>query len=203
MISPYVAGDKLYIPFEGGVHIVNEKSGKEVSAIDVGAPTSSIAVMDNTLVVVNLGGGVTAYDLKSKKPKWNYENDEFGMKNRPLVTLFGNNVLLTEKMKGITVMLNATDGSELWEKQLGVPALATIFGGAITPPSIAEETIFLSVNAYKNVNEGFSSLLALDARTGNELWSFEEEDYSYYAPVLIDNGMIAVTRNGLKAYQGG
>lgn len=204
-ISPYVTGDKLYLPFEGGIYIINEKSGKELDNIEHGSPVSSVVVDKKLLVVSDLGGGITAYDLKSKKAKWSYENDSFEMVNRPLITLLDNKILLTEVKNGIAVMLDASNGKELWSKIVGNPYFTNVYGGAITKPSVADNHIYFAIwdDQQKNGMAGYSTLLALDVDTGNELWRYQEEDYIEYSPSLTNTGMIVVTKDGIKAYQGG
>ncbi|AWP26357.1 PQQ-like beta-propeller repeat protein [Paenibacillus sp. Cedars] len=206
-ISPFIAGDKLYLPFEGGIHIINEKSGKELDTIEHGSPVSSVAVDKKLLVVSDLGGRITAYDLKSKKAKWSYENDSFEMVNRPLITLLDNKALLTEVKSGTVVMLDASNGKELWSKVLGDPLFTLMHGGTITNPIVAEETVYLAVfEGQSTVTKGaagYSALLALDAKTGNELWRYQENDYIYYAPAIVDERMITVNHKSIKAYQGG
>lgn len=204
-ISPYVAGDKLYLPLEGGIHIVNQKSGKELDTIEHGSPVSSVAASNKVLIVADLGGGVTAYDLKSKKAKWSYENDGFEMINRPLITLLDNKVLLTEVKNGITVMLDASNGMELWSKNIGNPSFVNMYGVAITKPAVAENQVYYAMwdGQQKNGMAGYSTLLALDVETGNELWRYRENDFIEYSPILANDGMIVVTKDGVKAYQGG
>ncbi|MBW5444748.1 PQQ-binding-like beta-propeller repeat protein [Cohnella sp. CFH 77786] len=208
VLSPYVADDKLYISYEGGVHILNTKSGKELDVIDHEVLISSVVTDNKLLVVSDLGGGVTAYDLKSKKSKWSYTNDSYDIKNRPQLTMFGNKVLLTEVKSGIVEMLDAENGKQLWSKTLGDPVFWTLYGGTITKPIVAEDdAIYLAVfdgqDNQRKGHAGYSTLLALDAETGNELWRYQEDDLIFYSPNLIENGMIVLTQTGIKAYQAG
>lgn len=204
-ISPYVAGNKLYLPFEGGVHILNEKSGKELDTFEHGSPVSSVAVSNKLLVVADLGGGVTAYDLKSKQANWSYENDGLDMINRPLITLLDNKVLLTEVKNGITVMLDASNGKELWSKNIGNPSFTNMYGAAITKPAVADNQVYYAMwdDQQKNGMAGYSTLLALNVDTGNELWQYKENDFIEYFPILVNEGMIVVTKRGIKAYKDG
>ncbi|WP_182914127.1 PQQ-binding-like beta-propeller repeat protein [Paenibacillus sp. 1011MAR3C5] len=204
-ISPFVAGDKLYLPFEGGVHTINEKSGKELDTIEHGSPVSSVAASNKLLIVSDLGGGVTAYDLKSKQAKWSYENDGFDMMNRPLITLLDNKVLLTEVKNGIAIMLDASNGKELWSKNIGNPSFTNMYGVAVTNSSVADNQVYYAMwdDQQKNGTARYSTLLSLDVDTGNVLWQYQESDFIEYAPILVDDGMIVVTKRGIKAYKDG
>ncbi|KKO53976.1 outer membrane protein assembly factor BamB family protein [Paenibacillus sp. DMB20] len=88
--SPIVAGEKVYVTSQGNLYILSVKSGKELEVIKHEAVINSLAANNKLVVVADLGAGVTAYDLKSKKAKWSYTNDSFDIKNRPQVTLFDN-----------------------------------------------------------------------------------------------------------------
>lgn len=205
--APILSGDKLYIASQMSVHILKEKTGKEVDSIEHEAIIDNVATDNRLLVVSDIVGGVTAYDIKSKQLKWTYKNDAFDMKSRPDVNLFGNKLLLTEVKSGIVMLLDTVDGKVLWSKTLGKPVFSTIYGGTITKPVVTEDRIYLAVfdgqhEELKGV-AGYSTLLAFDAVTGKELWRYKEEDYIYNTPALIENGMVVVTENGLKAYQGG
>lgn len=203
--SPVIASDNVFVTSQGNLYILSVESGKELGVINNGAVISSLAAGNKLVVVSDLNGRITAYDLKSKKAKWSYTNDSFDIKNRPQAMVFANKVLLTEVKSGSVVMLDAEDGKELWNKKLGNPVFSTLYGGTITEPTIAENTVYLGV--FEGQSEklksypGYSSLMALNTDSGNELWRYQEKDLIFHSPTLIDNGMIVVTQNAIKAYQ--
>lgn len=205
--APAVSGDKLYIASQMTIHILKEKTGKELDSIEHEAIIDNVAIDNKQLVVSDIVGGVTAYDLNSKELKWSYKNDAFDLKNRPHVILFGNKVLLTEVRSRIVVMLDAGNGKVLWNKTLGNPAFSNLYGGAITKPIVSEDRVYLAVFEGQHKEQkgfaGHSAIMSMDATTGNELWRYQEDDYIYDIPGLIENGMVVVTKNGLKAYLGG
>ncbi|CAH1218662.1 Outer membrane protein assembly factor BamB [Paenibacillus plantiphilus] len=208
--TPIVVGDKLYIPSMDQVHVLNEKSGKEIDIIEMKMQALSIAVRDNLMIAEynDFNRSIHAFDLKSHDHKWEYVLEEIeGMGPRANMILLDDKVLLTYVRSGEVVMLDGKTGKELWKKVLGTPWFAHIYGGTFNDPIVAEDTLYISVwegqNEQRKAYAGYSTLFALDVNTGNEQWRYQEDDFINYSPSLIDNGMVIVTNNGIKAYKGG
>lgn len=207
---PLVVNDKLYIPSVDQVHVLNERSGKETDSIKLDAMIDSISVRDNLMVAVFADGdrSIHGFDLKSHDHKWEYVlSSEDGIRpSRLEVIQLDDKVLLTDIKSGTVAMLDSK-GNELWKEKFGNPVFGVSYGSAITPPVIAEDVVYLSIleGQHKELKgfPGYSSLLAVDANTGNEQWRYQENDYIEYSPSLIDNGMVVVTKDGIKAYKGG
>ena len=64
------------------------------------------------------------------------------------------------------------EGELVWKKDLGVYEMDSEWGTG-TSPMVNEGVLFMQID-----NEDFSALLALEGKTGNELWRVNREEAS-------------------------
>ncbi|MFE0399515.1 outer membrane protein assembly factor BamB family protein [Paenibacillus lactis] len=191
-----LSADKLYVPMQGVVHIIDKKSGKETDSITLDVMISSINVTDDVLYVVDLGGYITAFDLKSKQQMWQYAIETFEAPNAPVLTVLKDKVISSEVKSGSMIGIDAQAGKELWKIKMGDEKYRPTFPWVITQPTVLEDTLYIGAwdgqnNEVKYMPE-YSKLIALDGNTGKELWYYKVQDYIMYPPAFI-NGMAIVT----------
>jgi len=76
--SPVVHDGKVYFgtSIPGIMHAVDAKTGNTVFDLPAGTPVfASMALAGDTLYMGNMGGKLTAIDLKTQKPAWVFETD--------------------------------------------------------------------------------------------------------------------------------
>lgn len=209
-MTPSLSQDKLYIPAAGKIHIINQKTGMEVKVIDTEMLVSNVAVSKDSIYAVGMGSKViVAYDINKYGKQWEYMNEEIAMPNIPTLTLLKDKIIVSEMKNGIMVGIDSKSGKELWNVKVGDKKyLATIPTSISTPPSVLEDTLY--IGAWGGENEkfkgapAFSNLIAIDGKTGTELWKQRVDNFIMYPPSFI-NGKVVVTNmyETVVAYQGG
>lgn len=186
--------DKLYVPMQGVVHIIDEKDGKEIDSLTIDAMISNIELNDDVLYAVDLGGHITSMDLKSKQQKWQYEIVGFEAPNAPALTVLKDKVVCTEVNSGSMIGIDAQTGKELWKTQLGDQTYRPILPGVITQPSVLGDTLYIGAwdgqDPEVKYMPDYSNLIAFNGNTGKELWRFKVDDYIMYPPAFADGKAI-------------
>ncbi|HLW64392.1 MAG TPA: PQQ-binding-like beta-propeller repeat protein [Gemmataceae bacterium] len=137
------------------------------------------------------------------KQKWRFASstayvDRFGFDDGPRATpcIAGNN-LYTLGAEGRMICLDFDSGKKVWEKDLaGEYKPRPNFFGVGTSPLVEGDRIFVNVGAKG------AGIVALDRKTGKELWKATDDEASYSSPTLATIGgkkqLVFFTREGLK-----
>jgi outer membrane protein assembly factor BamB/enterochelin esterase-like enzyme len=155
----------------------------------LGIAYSGIAIAEGRAVTMFAAGEVdwlTAVDAKTGEELWRYEIDamyaahdgsEGGPASMPVVD---DGVVYALGAKGHLFAVRLKDGQEIWslriDEKLG--ARAPSYGFATTP-LIVDDVLFLQSGG----TEG-RSLVGLDKRTGEILWTTGEDAVGYQSPIL-------------------
>lgn len=159
---------------------------------------NSVAVYKNIAYFADNGGGVQAVDLTSMKPIWALEKfddtdativiDEED--NKPVIYTGSEvdkqgvgGVAKIKKMDGLT-------GEILWEKDyicFFSGGKSPVNGGLLATPVVGkgdvENLVFITLSRYNKMNEGL--MVALDKQNGEEVWTWNMEDYAWSSPIDI------------------
>ncbi|SDC11032.1 PQQ-like domain-containing protein [Paenibacillus sp. UNCCL117] len=191
-----LAEDKLYVPIDGVIRIIDEKNGKEIDSISTDAPISSLNVARDQLFFVDMGGKITAFDLKSKKQAWQYSNEAFEVPNAPTLTVLKDKVIASEVKSGLVVGIDAKAGKELWKIKMGDGKYRATLPWIITQPSALGETLYIGTwggeNDKAKGTPAYSDLIAIDGNKGTELWRQKVDDFIMYPPAF-NNGQTIIT----------
>jgi enterochelin esterase-like enzyme/outer membrane protein assembly factor BamB len=155
----------------------------------LGIAYSGIAVTEGRAVTMFADGELdwlTAVDAKTGEELWRYEIDamyaahdgsEGGPASMPVVD---DGVVYGLGAKGHLFAVRLDDGQEIWSQRIDekLGARAPSYGFATTP-LIVDDVLFLQSGG----TEG-RSLVGLDKRTGEILWSTGEDAVGYQSPIL-------------------
>jgi outer membrane protein assembly factor BamB/enterochelin esterase-like enzyme len=155
----------------------------------LGVAYSGIAVAEGRAVTMFADGEVdwlTAVDAKTGEELWRYEIDamygahdgsEGGPASMPVVD---DGVVFALGAKGHLFAVRLDDGQEVWSQRIDetLGARAPSYGFATTP-LVVGDLLFLQAGG----TEG-RSLVGLDKRTGEMLWSTGEDAVGYQSPIL-------------------
>ncbi|OIN94939.1 MAG: hypothetical protein AUJ21_04125 [Anaerolineae bacterium CG1_02_58_13] len=151
-----------------------------------GAINQTPLIVGETVILVPSGAPLLALDLETGAAKWTFAPPE-GVWERAYVS-DGKRVFVGVK-GGSLAALDVSTGKLLWQTDLGinmqVPPLVS--DGVLYAP-----TAFVGPELKTDIH-GRAKLFALNVETGDELWSFESENYILQTP----------TRNGDTIYIGG
>jgi len=160
---------------------------------------SSIAVYRNLGFFADNGGWIQCIDLNTLKPRWIYNvtddtdstiviDEEADSK----VALYTACEVDKQGARGKSYIrkLNAISGELIWEKSFDCFSKIGEWpnnGGALATPVIGEKSIenmvIYNLARYGGFNRGL--LIALDKKTGDELWRLKLKNYSWSSPVDI------------------
>ena len=95
--------------------------------------------------------------------------------------------------------IDAVNGQEVWHHSYECHSITDLSGGVQGSLSLGtgplEGILYVSMARYPNLNDGH--LLALDTQTGEELWTYHSESYSWSTPVTFydtdGNGYVLYT----------
>jgi outer membrane protein assembly factor BamB len=174
-------------------------------------------IAGDTVYVSDTLGILTAFDLASGKPRWQYKS-EGGFATTPLVV--GNRIFLGD-LDGIMHCISADKGQKIWtfDSGGGIHASANVTpdGKAIVFGNDSAQVFALDVDGKKlwegkggdRINAcpavGFGAafftgcdarLLALDLKDGSEKFAAELGGLAPGSPALLDDRIIAATGEG-------
>ncbi|OCA81484.1 hypothetical protein A8F94_21640 [Bacillus sp. FJAT-27225] len=137
---------------------------------------STPAAANGKVVLITDRGWVIALDSKSGKEQWEIR---LGSNNRSSPTVEGNIVYLSGGQDGKIYALDLKTGAIQWTSNVGAMAI-------YESPVYHDGTLFVSSDLTNNAH-----LSALNARTGEKLWSVKLGAPTYFGP-SIGNGLIYV-----------
>ncbi|WP_432663016.1 PQQ-binding-like beta-propeller repeat protein [Wukongibacter baidiensis] len=160
---------------------------------------NSIAVYRNLGFFADNGGWIQCIDLNSLKPRWIYNATDdtdstivIDEEADGSVALYTACEVDKQGAKGKSYIrrLNAISGELIWEKSFDCYSKLGEWpnnGGALATPVIGKKSIenmvIYNLARYGGFNRGL--LIALDKKTGDELWRLELKNYSWSSPVDI------------------
>lgn len=136
-------------------------------------------IVRDLVIVCPSGGPLIALNLVSGSAQWTFAPPE-GVWERAYAS-DGDRVFVGLKENAIAA-LDASSGKLLWKKDLGI--------NLQVPPLVSEGVVFAPTtfvgSELKPDVHGRAKLFALDARTGEELWVFESDNYILQTPAIHD-----------------
>ncbi|MUK90198.1 S8 family serine peptidase [Ornithinibacillus sp. L9] len=146
---------------------------------------SSPAVNEDTVVVTTDQGNVQAFDLENGEEKWTFRT---GSLNRSTPTINGDMVFVTGGQNGRVYALNIDSGVVVWETTTGnLPIYETPLyenGSLYLTSSTDDETV----------------VSALDAETGDTIWTTSINSDSYFGAALAGDQLILGSVEGSTLY---
>lgn len=124
---------------------------------------AKVIYTDKLLIASNAHDGIVAYDIKSGERKWSYAVPN-GVEKEPAIF---NNRLYFGGNDGFFYSINVDSGQEAWKTHIKSEIVAT-------PAYDAQEGRVYFVTTS-------NSILALEAESGRQVWSYTRQDPSSYS----------------------
>lgn len=139
-------------------------------------------IVGDVLILAPSGAPLLALDLETGAAKWTFAPPE-GVWDRVYAS-DGKRVFVGVK-NGSLAALDVSNGKLLWQVDLGI--------NVQVPPLVSEgivyaSTAFVGPELKPNV-DGRAKLFALDAKTGEELWVFESDNYILQTPTVSGDAL--------------
>lgn len=160
---------------------------------------NSIAVYKNLAYFADNGGWLQCIDINTLEPTWIYNVTDdtdstivIDEEDNRKVSLYTACEVDKQGPKGNSYIrkLNAISGELIWEKSYSCFSKLgdrPNNGGALATPIVGKKSIenlvIYNLARYGGFNKGL--LIALDKKTGNEVWRLELKNYSWSSPVDI------------------
>lgn len=135
-------------------------------------------VVDGELYIADTDGVVHAYDAESGDHRWDFQTDEtiWSSPTRAQDTVYiGSD-------DGYLYALDVEDGSQRWRYEVGYPIN--------TSPTIVDDIVYFADNPGETNVEGW--VHAVDAETGDGMWTFEEADLWINSSPTVADGAVFV-----------
>ncbi|QDT07604.1 Outer membrane protein assembly factor BamB precursor [Rubripirellula lacrimiformis] len=182
--SPTIAGDLTFLGgCDGRLHMVDLKTGKAArEPLPLDGPTGSTpAVRGSKAFLPIMDGAVFAFDWKSAKQLWRYEDDDFPQEYRSSAAVGDQLVILSSQRKQIDAVSIET-GKRVWRHTLRRRADAS--------PVIAGDDVFIAATDGRLVR------LSLADGT-DEKWSYEIRGSFLAAPAIADHMLFIADEDGV------
>ncbi|QDT61900.1 Outer membrane protein assembly factor BamB precursor [Stieleria bergensis] len=157
--SPSISGDRTFLGgCDARLHIVDLKSGKSAAkSLPLSGPTGSTpAICGDYAIVPVMDGIVFAFDLKTMKQLWAYQDLEQDQDYRSSAATNGEVVIVSSQRKHIDA-LDLKTGKRLWRHTLRRRSDAS--------PVIAGDDVWVPATDGR--------LLRLSLQDGREKWTYE------------------------------
>ena len=147
-----------------------------------GAINHAPLIVRETVIIAPAGAPLIALDREKGRERWRFAPAS-GIWERACAS-DGQRIFVGLKDKSIAG-LDAANGKLLWQKSLGINMQA--------PPLVSEgivyaPTAFVGPELKPDV-DGRARLFALDAKTGEELWVFESDNYILQTPTVSGDAL--------------
>jgi outer membrane protein assembly factor BamB len=162
-VNDGLSENQLYLAGDDSVIYQYSKSGEYQRELKLQHYARSILYNNGTLYVSqawrpdgseHAAGRIVAYDAETFEKRWEYETDKGGFYYAPMIYQNGRIYAGTTSGPSVFVTLDAATGEIIWERE----------------GQVAYEYILENDTVYVNESLG---LVALDARNGQELWSYQ------------------------------
>lgn len=175
--GPALSGGRLFVgDNDGAVHAVRADDGSRVWTHEVAEGVRATpTVVDDTVVVGDMGGNVYGLAAGSGEPRWQYEERSDRATIRYSAAAMDGTVFVPYRRGERLAAFDARTGREQWRytdiERDGIRAA----------PAVADGTVVLTDGG----------LHAVDAETGEAVWTFEIGQFKKSAPTVVD-GVIYV-----------
>ncbi|HWZ33359.1 MAG TPA: PQQ-binding-like beta-propeller repeat protein [Bryobacteraceae bacterium] len=177
-----VAAGLAYISgCDGVLRGIRIADGKEMVSITTGAYTGASPVFSPTQNVYfgTFNNDVLAFNVKTKKPLWRYENPQRQFPFYSSAALDGAKVILGGRDK-VVHCLNAQTGKQLWE--------------FATRSRVESSPAVIDGRVYVGSNDG--RFYVLDEATGAKLWDFEAGAPLSASPAVAQGRIVIGSQDG-------
>ena len=157
---------------------------------------NSVAVYKNLAFFADNGGSVQGIDLMTMKPIWALPGTDdtdasivLGKEGAIPFLYTGTEV---DKLRGsnshsLIRKINGLTGEVVWRKQYAAFFNESVNGGMLSTPIMGsgeiDELAIFTIARHKQMNAGL--MVALDKRTGEEVWRWEMPNYTWSSPSVV------------------
>ncbi|MEM9827867.1 MAG: PQQ-binding-like beta-propeller repeat protein, partial [Planctomycetota bacterium] len=178
--QPIVWEDRLYLTAAVPVDAAdNQKAGPEVHSGGYGRNRNDLVNVPYRYQVICLDAGtgeeVWTRTVKQGKPPMPRHSTNTYATETPITD--GNRIYAYFGMNGVHCL--NMDGEIVWQKDLGVYEMRAGWGTA-SSPALLDDRLFVQVD-----NQEQSFVVALDTKTGNEIWKVNRDEFSQYSSPYI------------------
>lgn len=168
----------------------------EISENEYQGIENSAAIYKNLLYFADNGGSIQCIDLLTLKPIWIYNGKDDTDSSLVIEVadgvpfIYSGNEVDKQGSKGYSYLkkINGLTGEPVWEKTyqcMSIIGNDPVNGGLLATPVIGKQTTkdiaIFALARYENINSGL--VLALDKKTGAEVWRKELPNYMWSSPV--------------------
>lgn len=188
---PAVAGGTVYVEDQNNIVALNAATGAmqwTTSVKDFPNPAAPNLVVTQELVIVG-DRDVEALNAVTGVLRWRFQTDSL-----PDATAAADADAYYTAQRSIPVVyaLNLTDGSLRWRVNVGPDWQYPAFVRGV---SVSGDTVYAGVHRYQAWNGYLTTgvIVALDRRTGKELWRYETPDQHHdinWAPLVVGNLLV-------------
>lgn len=181
--SPTIAGDRTFLGgCDGKLHGVSLADGKSASEpLPLGGPTGSTpAVLGTRAFLPIMDGAVIAFDWKTNKELWRYEDEERSQEYRTSAAVKDNLVIVSSQNKQVDA-LDAETGKRVWRHTLRRRADAS--------PVIAGNDVWVAATDGR--------LLRLSLIDGTEKWQYEINGQFIASPAVANDCLYVADDRGI------
>lgn len=169
-----------------------------ISGNDYQGIENSVAVYDNVAYFADNGGSLQAMDLVTHTPLWSLPSTDDTDATIVIEEESGVPFLYTgtevdkQGTKGMSLLrkINGITGEVIWQKKYECYSLLgdhPVNGGLLATPVMGkkqiEDRVIFTLARYGTFNGGL--MIALDKKTGKEIWALSMKSYSWSSPVDV------------------
>ena len=181
------AGVNVYVSDDTRVHALDSTTGRLVWSLDAGDPVQAPPTASSGVVFIRSYTTAYALDESTGEELWSYEAD-YAETESPPVVVDGVWYLNDHALRA----LDAATGQLLWSFAVNEEK-ADLEEASTLQPAVAEGMVF--VNTVFTYEPGRNTFHALDAVTGNELWSLGA-DWDLSSIMVVDGVLYAHSLGG-------
>jgi outer membrane protein assembly factor BamB len=166
---------------DGVLRGIRISDGKEVSSITTGSYTGASPALSATGAAYfgTFDNNVLAFNLKTKKPMWKYENPQRQFPFYSSAALVDGKVIVGGRDK-VVHCLNASTGKQIWE--------------FVTRSRVESSPAVVEGRVYIGSNDG--KFYVLDESTGAKLWEFEAGAPLSASPAIAQGRIVIGSQDG-------
>jgi outer membrane protein assembly factor BamB len=166
---------------DGVLRGIRITDGKEMVSITTGSYTGASPALSATGFAYfgTFDNNVLAFNLKTRRPVWHYENPQRQFPFYSSAALAGNKVIVGGRDKSVH-SLNALNGKQFWE--------------FVTKSRVESSPAVVGDRVYVGSNDG--RFYVLDVATGNKLWEFNAGAPLSASPAIADGRIVIGSQDG-------
>jgi outer membrane protein assembly factor BamB len=180
--SPVVWGDRVYV----------------LTSVPADRSAGARSVHRFLVMAINRKDGKTAWERTAREePPHEGTHQEFGTMASPSALTDGEHVIASFESRGIYAY--DMNGKPVWQKDLGDKRMRNEFGEGSTP-ALYRDKLFVVWD-----HQGESFIVALNKRTGEEVWRMKRDEIDSWAtPLVVEHGgraqVVTGAMRGVRAY---